>query len=181
MFFLILQFMGRIRSELKSLELEDLGLDGQDTVYEEIALGKQITSSAAERDLLPRSRGEDISLSDETIDRHSGNDQSPVAEDEENALCDETTSRHSGTDQSPMVEECDSDSCDSWVDELDERPSYALPLLMSSSDNRPSEVITDESSMLSYQLPPCTIRGKSKVQYSPDIHAKSKYLMATMC
>ncbi|CAL2234196.1 unnamed protein product [Prunus armeniaca] len=131
--------MGRMGSELESLELEDLGLDGQNTVYEDIVLEKQMTSSAAERDRLPRSRGEDIALSDETIDRHFGNDRSPVAKDEENAPCDETTGRHLGTDQSPMVEECDSDSCDSWVDEFDARPLSVLPLLLSSSDNRPSE------------------------------------------
>ena len=29
--------------------------------------------------------------------------------------------------------------------------------------------------MSTYQLPPRTTRGKPKVQYSPDIHAKSKY------
>ena len=65
----------------------------------------------------------------------------------------------------------DSDSGDSCIDEIDARPPSALPSPQSTRDN--SEVISDDVS--TYQLPPRTTRGKPKVQYSPDIHAKSKY------
>ncbi|KAI5354524.1 hypothetical protein L3X38_007419 [Prunus dulcis] len=95
---ILLPRRGRMRSEFESLGLEDLGLDDQNTVYEDVALGKQMTGSSAEGDRSPRSRGEDIALSEETIGLHFGNDRSPIAEDEENALYDETTGRHSRTD-----------------------------------------------------------------------------------
>ncbi|CAL8086738.1 unnamed protein product [Prunus armeniaca] len=159
-------------SEFESLRLEDLGLDGQNTIYEDVALGKETIARIAKGDRSPRFIGKDIALSDETTGRHSGNDWLPIAKDEENALCDETTGRHSGTDRSPIVEECDNDSCDSCVDKFNARPASALPLLQSSHKNKLSEVISGESSMPSYQLPLRTTRGKPKAQYSPDIHAK---------
>ena len=90
------------------------------------------------------------------------------------------TGRQDNRDQSPddvfdkslaTSEEYDNDSGDSCVDEIDVRPPSALPLPQSTRDN--SEVISDNVS--TYQLPSWTTRGKPKVQYSPDIHAKSKY------
>ncbi|KAI5350983.1 hypothetical protein L3X38_003874 [Prunus dulcis] len=162
-------------SEFESLRLEDLGLDGQNTVYEDVALGKETIARIAEGNRSPRFKGEDIALSDETTSRHFRNDWSTIAKDEENALCDETTGRHSGIDLSLVAKECDNDSCDSCVDEFNVRPASALPLLQSCRENELREVISSESSMPSYQLPPRTTRRKPKVQYLPDIHAKLKY------
>ncbi|CAL2237756.1 unnamed protein product [Prunus armeniaca] len=71
----------------------------------------------------------------------------------------------------PSPEECNSDiGCE---DEIDIRPPSALPLSQSTRDD--DEVLSNDVSI--YPLPPHTTRGKPKVQYSPDIHAKSKYLI----
>ncbi|CAL8992660.1 unnamed protein product [Prunus brigantina] len=55
-------------SEFESLRLEDFGLDGQNTVYEDVALGKEMIAHIAEGDWSPRFRGEDVALNDETTE-----------------------------------------------------------------------------------------------------------------
>ncbi|CAL8174598.1 unnamed protein product [Prunus armeniaca] len=61
-----------------------------------------------------------------------------------------------------------------WMS-LMQYPPSALPVPQSTHYSESSEVISNDLSMSTYQLPPRTTRGKPKVQYSPDIHAKSKY------
>ncbi|BFG20494.1 hypothetical protein CerSpe_067680 [Prunus speciosa] len=97
---------------------------------------------------------------------------------------EDATGRTEGNDRSQVEffdefgsaqEERDSDIGDSCVDEIDTRPPSALPLPQLNHDTESSEVSSDDLSVSTYQLPPRTTRGKPKVQYSPDIHAKSKY------
>ncbi|KAI5349904.1 hypothetical protein L3X38_002795 [Prunus dulcis] len=64
------------------------------------------------------------------------------------------------------------------MDEFDAIPPSALPVPHSTRDSESSEVISNDLSVSTYQLPPRTTLGKPKVQYSPDIHAKSKYLIS---
>ncbi|KAI5316941.1 hypothetical protein L3X38_036648 [Prunus dulcis] len=129
-----------VESELESFGLENLGLELENDVFEDTALGKETTC------------------------RTKASDKSPIYEDE---TCGEETTSH------PL--ELDCDSC---MDEFNAIPPSALPVPQSIRDSESSEEITNDLSVSTYQLPPRTTLGKPKVQYSPDIHAKSKYLIS---
>ncbi|CAL8141056.1 unnamed protein product [Prunus armeniaca] len=146
-------------------ELESLGLEND--VFEDAALGKETTCRTEASDRSPISEDETCGPYEETTDRPLELDQSPISGDEAGAL-----GVTEGSDQSPVSENNDSDSC---MDEFDVIPSSALPLPQSTRDSESSEVISNDLPVSTYQLPPRTTRGKPKVQYSPDIHAKSKY------
>ncbi|CAL2272194.1 unnamed protein product [Prunus armeniaca] len=135
---------GERGSELESLRLENVGLELENDVFEDTALGKETT--------------------DHTEASHPLElDWSPISGYEAGALGVETTSLTEASDQSPVSENSGSDSC---MDEFDTIPPSTLPVPQSTRDNESSE------------LPPRTTHGKHKVQYSPDIHAKSKYPMS---
>ncbi|CAL9027038.1 unnamed protein product [Prunus brigantina] len=112
--------------------------------------------------------------------RPEGNDRSFDITRDDPPICAKPTGRPEGNDRSfvevldeicPSPEECNSDVGDSGEDEIDIRPPSALPLSQSTRDD--DEVLSNDVS--TYLLPPRTTRGKPKVQYSPEIHAKSKY------
>ncbi|CAL9010681.1 unnamed protein product [Prunus brigantina] len=146
-------------------ELESLGLEND--VFEDAALGKETTCRTEASDQSPISEDETCGPCEETTDRSLELDQSPISRDEAGAL-----GVTEASDQSPVSENNDSDSC---MDEFDVIPPSALPLPQSTHDSESSEVISNDLPVSTYQLPPRTTRGKPKVQYSPDIHAKSKY------
>ncbi|CAL8079734.1 unnamed protein product [Prunus armeniaca] len=82
-------------------------------------------------------------------------------------ICLEPTNRPECNDRSPVEffdeifsspEERDSDTGDSCEDEINIRPSFALPLLQPTRDN--DEVLSNDVS--TYPLPPRTTRGKPK-------------------
>ncbi|CAL9017645.1 unnamed protein product [Prunus brigantina] len=146
-------------------ELESLGLEND--VFEDAALGKETTCRTEASDRSPISEDETCGPCEETTDRPLELDQSPISGDEAGAL-----GVTEASDQSPVSEHNDSDSC---MDEFDVIPPSALPLPQSTHDSESSEVISNDLPVSTYQLPPRTTRGKPKVQYSPDIHAKSKY------
>ncbi|CAL8994313.1 unnamed protein product [Prunus brigantina] len=146
-------------------ELESLGLEND--VFEDAALGKETTCRTEASDRSPIYEDETCGPCEETTDRPLELDQSPISGDEAGAL-----GVTEASDQSPVSENNDSDSC---MDEVDVIPPSALPLPQSTHDSESSEVISNDLPVSTYQLPPRTTRGKPKVQYSPDIHAKSKY------
>ncbi|CAL9017436.1 unnamed protein product [Prunus brigantina] len=146
-------------------ELESLGLEND--VFEDAALGKETTCRTEASDRSPIYEDETCGPYEETTDRPLELDQSPISGDEAGAL-----GVTEASDQSPVSENNDSDSC---MDEFDVIPPSALPLPQSTHDSESSEVISNDLPVSTYQLPPRTTRGKPKVQYSPDIHAKSKY------
>ncbi|CAL8130892.1 unnamed protein product [Prunus armeniaca] len=119
--------------QFRGSELESLGLEND--VFEDAALGKEMTCRTEASDRSPISEDETCGPYEETTDRPLELDQSPISGDEAGAL-----GVTEASDQLPVSENNDSDS---YMDEFD--------------------------------LPPRTTRGKPKVQYSPDIHAKSKY------
>ncbi|KAI5340008.1 hypothetical protein L3X38_019282 [Prunus dulcis] len=112
---------------------------------------------------------------EETTDRPLELDQSPISEDEAGALGIEMTGHTEASDQSPISENNDNDSC---MDEFNAIPPSIRPVAQSTRDSESSEVISNDLSVSTYQLPLRTTRGKPKVQYSLDIHAKSKYLIS---
>ncbi|CAL8173992.1 unnamed protein product [Prunus armeniaca] len=117
--------------------------------------GSELESLRLENDVI-----EDTAIKKETTYRTEASDRLPISGDEVGALGVETTGHTEASDQLPIYENNDSDSC---MDEFDAIPPSALLVPQSTRDSEPSE------------LPPQTTHGKPKVQYFPDIHAKSKY------
>ncbi|CAL2264948.1 unnamed protein product [Prunus armeniaca] len=100
---------GERGSELKSLGLENLGLELENDVFEDTALGKKTTSCT------------------------EASDWSPIFENETCArVLDETTDHTDVSDWSPVSESSDSDSC---MDELNAIPPFALPVPQSTHDS----------------------------------------------
>ncbi|KAI5341577.1 hypothetical protein L3X38_009452 [Prunus dulcis] len=104
---------GERGSELESLELENLGLEFENYVFEDKALGKEMTALK--------------------------NDWSPISGDKACALGVETIGRIEANDQSPVSENSDNDSCTYEVDAI---PSSALPVPQSTRDIESSELLT---------------------------------------
>ncbi|BFG36682.1 hypothetical protein CerSpe_229560 [Prunus speciosa] len=122
---------------------------------------------------------EGIFETQEATGREVVSDRSPSSTSDDGNDASEATGRPECDDRSPgenleffesSLEGRSSDTSNSHTDEIDTRPSSALPLPQSTRDN---EVLSSDVS--NYSLPPRTTRGKPKVQYSPDIHVKSKY------
>ncbi|CAL8163118.1 unnamed protein product [Prunus armeniaca] len=154
-----------LRCGLRGSELESLGLEND--VFEDASLGKETTCRTEASDRSPISEDETCGPYEETTDRPLELDHLPISGDEVGAL-----GVTKASDQSPVSENNDSDSC---MDEFNVIPPSALLLPQSTRDSESSEVISNDLPVSTYQLPPRTTRGKPKVQYSPDIHAKSKY------
>ncbi|CAL8993466.1 unnamed protein product, partial [Prunus brigantina] len=169
--------------ELKSFGMEDLGCT---------EASEGIFDDAPTTGLLEDVTGRQAVCANPT-GRTEGNDRSPLTMRDEcvettdcpedttsgPTICANPTGRTEGNDRSPVEsldeicpspEECNSDIGNSCEDEIDIRPPSALPLSQSTRDD---EVLSNDVS--TYPLHPRTTRGKPKVQYSPDIHAKSKY------
>ncbi|CAL9003229.1 unnamed protein product [Prunus brigantina] len=157
---------GERGSELKSFGMEDLGcIEASEGISDDEPTTGRLEDATGRQAICANSTG-----------RAEGNDRSPLTMRDE---CIETTSRPEDTTSGPTIcanptgrteEECNSDIGNSCEDEIDIRPPSALPLSQSTRDD---EVLSNDVS--TYPLPPRTTRGKPKVQYSPDIHAKSKY------
>ncbi|CAL2257241.1 unnamed protein product [Prunus armeniaca] len=91
-------------------ELENLGLELENDVFEDIALGKERTDRTKARDRSSISEDKTCGLCEETIGRPLELDQSPIYGDEVNVLGVETTNRIEASDRSPVSKESDSDS-----------------------------------------------------------------------
>ncbi|KAI5334149.1 hypothetical protein L3X38_024282 [Prunus dulcis] len=105
--------------------------------------------------------------------RTEASDRSPIYEDETCGPCEETTDRPLELNQSPIygdeagalgVETTGhTEYSDSCMDKFNAIASFALPVLQSTRDNESSEVISNDLSVSTYQLPPRTTCGKPKV------------------
>ncbi|KAI5335125.1 hypothetical protein L3X38_025258 [Prunus dulcis] len=102
-------------SELEALGLENFGLELENDVFKDTALGKEMTSHTEESDRSPISEDETCGLYEETTGRPLEHDQSPISRDEAGALDIETTGCIQTSDQSPIYENNDSDS---YMDEF---------------------------------------------------------------
>ncbi|CAL8157474.1 unnamed protein product [Prunus armeniaca] len=158
-----------IQGEMGS-ELESLGLEND--VFEDNAFRKETTCRTEASDRSPIYEDETCGPCEEMTYHPLELDQSPISGEEAGALGVETIGHTEASDQSPVFENNYSDSC---MDEFDAIPPSAMLVPQSTRDSESSEVISNDLSVSTYQLPPRTTRGKPKVQYSPDIHAKSKY------
>ncbi|KAI5348930.1 hypothetical protein L3X38_001817 [Prunus dulcis] len=165
-------FSSPIQGEMVS-ELESLGF--KNDVFEDTAFGKETTCRTEASDRSPISEDKTCGLCEEKTDRPLELDRSPISGDEAGALDVETTVHTEASDQSPVSENNDSDSC---MDEFDTIPPSALPMSQSTCDSESSEVISNDLSVSTYQLPSRTTCGNPKIQYSPNIYAKSKYLIS---
>ncbi|KAI5316397.1 hypothetical protein L3X38_036104 [Prunus dulcis] len=144
MFLLPLQFRGERGSELESLGLEN-------DVFEDTALKKEMTCRTEASDRSPISEDETCGPCEKTTDRSLELDQSPISGDEAGALGVKITVHTEVSDQSPVSKNNDSDS---YIDEVDAIPLSALPVPQSTRDSESSEVIFNDLSVLTYQLPP---------------------------
>ncbi|CAL9017925.1 unnamed protein product [Prunus brigantina] len=89
-------------SELESLEVENLGLELENDVFEDTVLGKERTDRTEARDRSPISEDETCDLCEETTGRPLELDRLPISGDEVNALGVETTNCTEASDRSPV-------------------------------------------------------------------------------
>lgn len=70
---------------------------------------------------------------------------------------------------------------DIFEEQLQNTTPPALPSSQSSCDEEALEVVSEQPSIIPYTLPPRSIKGKPKLQYCPDLNAKSNILLIIMC